>query len=53
MTIEDGGWGTIALTTLVVGVLLLAAGLVLLVRTRSAAAIRSRPSRTPREEGSA
>ncbi|MGN7246534.1 hypothetical protein [Janibacter anophelis] len=53
MTIEDGGWGTTALTTLVVGLLLLVAGLVLLVRTRSAAAIRSRLSRTPREEGSA
>lgn len=33
MTVADSGWGTTALVTLVAGLLLLAAGLVLLVRT--------------------
>ena len=50
MTVEDGSWGTTALVTLVVGLLLLAAGIVLLVRSGLAGVIRSRVSRTTREE---
>lgn len=50
MTVEDGSWGTTALVTLVVGLLLLAAGIVLLIRSGLAGVIRSRVSRTTREE---
>ncbi|KRE38594.1 hypothetical protein ASG73_06640 [Janibacter sp. Soil728] len=52
MTVEDGSWGTKALTTLVVGVVLVIAGLALLVRSGTLAAIRARSARTTREEGS-
>lgn len=53
MTIEDGGWGTKALTTLLVGIVLVIAGLALLARTGTLGAIRSRVSRTTREEEAA
>lgn len=53
MTIEDGNWGTKALTTLVVGIVLVIAGLALLARTGALGAIRSRISRTTREEEAA
>ncbi|MDN5716782.1 MAG: hypothetical protein L0G89_06050 [Janibacter sp.] len=53
MTIEDSGWGTTALTTLIVGIVLLAIGLALLVRTGALAAIRSRVSRPTSEEPAA
>ncbi|WP_068262446.1 hypothetical protein [Janibacter limosus] len=53
MTVEDGGWGTTALTTLIVGIVLFVIGLALLVRTGALAAIRSRVSRTTREESAA
>lgn len=48
MTIEDGSWGTKALTTLIVGIVLLIVGLALLARTFGA--IRSRATRATREE---
>ena len=52
MTVEDGGWGTTALTTLVVGLVLVLVGLALLVRTGALGATRARFARTTREEGS-
>ncbi|QBF46630.1 hypothetical protein [Janibacter limosus] len=52
MTVEDGGWGTTALTTLVVGLVLVIVGLALLVRTGALGATRARFARTTREEGS-
>lgn len=50
MTVEDGSWGTTALTTLVVGIVLLVVGIALVARTAVGRAIRSRRSRTTHEE---
>ncbi|WP_338538466.1 hypothetical protein N5P18_01495 [Janibacter terrae] len=50
MTVEDSGWGTTAVVTLVVGLVLLLAGLALLVRSRLVGMIRHRAARPDREE---
>lgn len=50
MTVEDGGWGTTALVVLVVGVVLLLAGLALLARGGVVGAIRHRAARPDRQE---
>lgn len=53
MTVADSGWGTTALVVLIVGLLLLAAGLALLVRAGLVGAVRGRISRSTRQETSA
>lgn len=50
MTVEDSGWGTMAVVTLVVGLVLLLAGLALLVRSGLVGMIRHRAARPDREE---
>lgn len=50
MTVEDSGWGTMAVVTLVVGLVLLLAGVALLVRSGLVGMIRHRAARPDREE---
>ncbi|WP_346008426.1 hypothetical protein [Janibacter terrae] len=50
MTVEDSGWGTTAVVTLVVGLVLLLAGLALLVRSGLVGMIRHRAARPDPEE---
>lgn len=53
MTVVDGSWGTTALVTLVVGILLLLAGLALLLRSTGRLRGLRRSARPTTEEGSA
>ena len=53
MTVADSSWGTTALVVLIVGLLLLAAGLILLARAGLIGAVRNRFSRSTRQEASA